>query len=152
MNWRHHLVKATLATFVSLICLISASCGARTGPGGTYVLDGGAFAQAMGEQIRHQLGLMTPDQQEATMQTLESTVFDLTLRDDHTFIAQQKIGPKQAEYRGTWTLEGQEFHLRQTHENGQLVEDSMFGTLIGTQIRVTDEDQGRMVELVLNRE
>ena len=52
---------------------------------------------------------------------------------------------------GWLTIEAM-FHLRQSHENGQLVDDSMFGTLIGTQIRVTDEDQGRMVELVLNRE
>ena len=152
MNRTHPLVKTTLGTFVSLICLILASCGGKTGPEGTYVLDGGAFAKAMREQIRHQLVLMTPDQLEATMQTLESTVFDLTLRHDHTFVAQQRIGPQQAEFSGTWTLEGRKFHLRQTHENGQLVEDSMFDTLIGTQIRVTDEDQGRMVELVLNRE
>ena len=40
-------MKTTLATFVSLICLILASCGGKSGPEGTYVLDGGAFVQEM---------------------------------------------------------------------------------------------------------
>ena len=152
MNRRELPVKTAIGAFVSLICLISASCGGKSGPEGSYVLDGEAFAQEMRGQIRDQLAVMTPAQEEATMQTLESTVFNLTLKDDNTFVARQKLGPQQAEFTGTWTLDGQRFHLQQTHENGRPVEDSMSGTLIGTQIRVTDEDQGKRVELVLNKE
>lgn len=145
-------MKTTIGAFVSLICLISASCGAESGPEGSYVLDGEAFAQQMRGQIQGQLAKMTPDQEKATMRTLRSTVFDLTLKEDNTFVAQQKLGPQQSEFTGTLTLEGQRLHLQQTHENGRPVEDSMTGTLIGTQIRVTDEDQGKRIELVLNRE
>lgn len=126
----------------ALLLGISTSCGSASVPEiGSYTLDVDQFAGALADALIKS-GRAPASSRPVVTAHLKSSVFDLTLQENGTFSVRQKLMQESHTYRGTWSLEGEDFRLDQTHADGHAKADTMRGQLVNGKLTLTHREAG----------
>ena len=149
-SYMRKLVARVLVIQALVFALCCTSSCSKPDAVGRYALDTEHFAESMATMLIKE-GRVPKRNKEKAKTVLRTAVFDLHMKPDRTFRAEYTVGRTPTVYKGTWSLEGTELKLQQTHENDRKRPQTMTGKLDGDQLVLLRPEKQVTVELRLKR-
>ena len=126
--------------------------GKPAGPviAGSWSMDATATANLVKRKV-NPLFAGGPADHQKLVDSIRDGQMDFMLKADGTFTCHEELGPLIADYRGNWTINGDQIVINQTHSGDTPEKDRLEGTVSGNKMDLQNVSQTVKVPLVLRR-
>lgn len=140
----------TLALSAFLLAIGGQACGGQAVDAvGGWTLDTDAFLdEAIPVMIDS--GRVPKEAESIARAQMAKLQMQIELKRDGSFVCSMGLA-KTSRYEGTWKQNGSHISLIQTHENGELVADTLNGTVTSERMRVGHMEEGIEMFYILRR-